>query len=95
MPWHRTVKENHLREIFGTYGEVQSVEIEKDRRVGLPMGFAYVKFARAEDAEDAAAYMNGGQIDGMVVTVSFVLVSKKRRESPGNFIAIINFLLVS
>lgn len=73
-----------MREIFSCYGEVKSVEVPMDKRVGLSLGFAYVKFEKSQEAEEAAAYMDGGQIDGVKVKVAFVLVPKKRRESPGN-----------
>lgn len=68
----RNIVENHIKEIFGTYGEVLSVEM-------LPAAAAYVGFKNAESAEEAMTHLDGGQIDGAVIQVSFVLVSKKRQ----------------
>jgi RNA recognition motif-containing protein len=68
----RNVTEAHVREIFETYGPLVSVELAIDKAVNIPLGFAYVEYERVEDAEKAKKYMNGGQIDGNVVTVQFL-----------------------
>jgi RNA recognition motif-containing protein len=39
-----------------------------DRAVGLSRGFAYVEFETSEEAENARASMDGGQLDGNVIT---------------------------
>lgn len=39
-------------------------------------------FAQEKDAEQALFYLDGGQIDGNVIKVSFVLVNAPRRHSP-------------
>eukprot|EP01041_Mallomonas_annulata_P004571 gene4570-9086_t len=75
----RNVKEEHLQEIFSTYGPVDLVI---DKRVGLSKGNAYVEFEKAKDAEDAMLHMDGGQLDGHILKVSYILVNKRRRESP-------------
>ena len=78
----RTVLPAHLREIFGCYGEVTSVEVPADRRVGLPKGYAYVTFRHAKDADTAMECMNGGQVDGADIKVAHVLLGglSMRRE---------------
>lgn len=45
------------------YGRVQM-----DRAVGLSRGFAYVEFHTAEEAEAARTSLDGGQLDGNVIT---------------------------
>ena len=39
-----------------------------DRVVGLPRGFAYVEYETRADAERAKLHMDGGQLDGNVIT---------------------------
>ena len=39
-----------------------------DRMVGLPRGFAYVEYETRADAERAKLHMDGGQLDGNVIT---------------------------
>lgn len=60
----RNVTEDHIREIFSTYGAVRFVELAMDLRVNLPRGYAHVEYESREDAEKAIEHMNGGQIDG-------------------------------
>lgn len=39
-----------------------------DRAVSLSRGFAYVEYDASADAEAAKANMDGGQLDGNVIT---------------------------
>ncbi len=52
----------------GNCGGVQSCELAMDRVVGLPRGFAYVEYETRADAERAKLHMDGGQLDGNVIT---------------------------
>ena len=81
----RNVKAGHLEEIFGHYGEVEKVDLEKDQRSGVPKGSATITFKNGKDAEQAVLHMDGGQLDGLVLKVSYVLIAsnKRRRESDG------------
>ena len=57
-----------------------------DKDVGLSKGEAFISYEKNRDAEQAVIYLNGGQIDGNILKVSFVLVDKtkkKRAPSPG------------
>lgn len=40
----RNVTEDHLNEIFSTYGKLKSVELAMDKAVNLPRGFAHVEY---------------------------------------------------
>jgi RNA recognition motif-containing protein len=68
------VSENHLQEIFGHYGSVKSIDIQIDRRTGVPRGGATITFSTEKDAQQALFYLDGGLIDGNKIKVSFVLV---------------------
>lgn len=63
----RNVTEDHIKEIFGHYGELKSVDLAIDKAVNLPKGFAHVEYVKHDDAEKAINFMNGAQIDGNVV----------------------------
>ena len=56
-----------------------------DRRNHLSKGQATISFVSEKDAEHAMFYLDGGQIDGNVIKVSFVLVEhdRKRTDSEG------------
>ena len=47
---------------------LQEVELAIDRSVGLSRGFAYVEYEKRADAEKAKDAMDGGQLDGVVLT---------------------------
>ena len=50
----------------------------------ISKGNAVIEFAVAEEAEAALQHLDGGQLDGQVMKVSYVLVSQRRRRaSPG------------
>ena len=66
-------------EIFSTYGTVKNVEMPFDRtHPHLSRGFAYVEFEKADDADKAIKYMDGGQVDGQEVSATPVLLPKPR-----------------
>ena len=69
------VREAHLKEIFSNYGEVNEVYIPIDDETQLKKNYAFIEFVKKENAEKAQLYMDGGQIDGKVV--SFEILDKK------------------
>lgn len=78
----RNVTNEHLLEIFSIYGPVATAEIEKDPRVGLSKGSAYVTFKKSKDMNQAMLHLDGAQLDGNVIKATFVLVANKRRREP-------------
>ena len=51
--------EDQVRELFGTFGEVQEVKIVMDRFTGRSRGFAFVRFDSADSAAKAKDALNG------------------------------------
>ena len=79
----RTVTKEHIREIFATYGVIKSVEMPNNRlHPANSIGYAYVEYAKAEDAERAINNLDGGQIDGQEVTASAVLARQLPNRGP-------------
>ena len=66
---YRNVCSAHLKEIFGSFGLLESIELDVDKRNGMSKGIAKVCFLSKKDAETAIIYMDGGQIDGSVVSI--------------------------
>ncbi len=64
----RNVLDGHLREIFSNFGELKSVELAMDKFLNLPRGFAHVEFNLPEDATKAQTHMDGGQLDGKILS---------------------------
>lgn len=76
----RNVSSNHLVEIFGAFGKVEKASVEFNKN-NMPKGSAILEFVSAEDAESAMRHLDGGQLDGQTIKVSYVLVRQKRRRA--------------
>ncbi len=62
--------EQKLREVFGAFGEVSSVNVVTNRDTGEPRGFAFVEMRNEPDAKAAIAAINGTLIDERIVNVN-------------------------
>ncbi|KAK2787808.1 hypothetical protein FQN53_004575 [Emmonsiellopsis sp. PD_33] len=78
----KNVNENHLREIFGTYGEIRSLELPMNPQFMTNRGTAYILYYEAADAEAAISHMHEAQLDGAVLNVSIVLPRRTFSRSP-------------
>lgn len=82
----KNVTEAHIREIFGTYGKIESIHMPLNRRFNINRGLCYIEYDSATDADKAIANMHEGQLDGNVLIVSPVLpkrsASYSRSPSP-------------
>ena len=64
------VSEDELRNLFGTYGQVDRVTILTDRDTGRSRGFGFVEMTSTEDGEKAIAALNGTQLAGRTLNVN-------------------------
>ena len=55
---------NHLREIFGNYGVVKRVKIQRRDSTMISQGIGFVEMSSQEEANLAMDYLDGSQIDG-------------------------------
>jgi len=63
------VTEDELREAFEAFGQVESVNVVKDRFTGDPRGFGFVEMPSDEEGKAAIAEMNGKDLKGRVINV--------------------------
>lgn len=70
--------EEQIRELFSTYGDVQSVDMINDRDTGRFRGFCFVAMDNSE-ADAAAAALNGYSFGGRPLKVN---EAKPREERP-------------
>merc|ERR1719204_1305128 len=73
---YRTRKEE-LSRVFDRFGEVADVYIPSDRN-GEPRGFAFVRFYKQRDAEDAKS-MDGRMVDGRRIGVQTAKSGKGKK----------------
>jgi RNA recognition motif-containing protein len=62
-------REESLRDLFGSYGSVQSVHLAKDRETGRFRGFAFVEMSSAEEAANAVKGLDGKEVDNRQLRV--------------------------
>ena len=70
-----------LSELFGTVGEVLSVNLITDRMTGRSKGFAFVEMADHATALAAINQINGQEVDGRPVKVA---EARPKRDDRGN-----------
>ncbi len=75
LPYSAT--ENEVKELFGEFGDVESVNLITDRDTGRPRGFGFVEMA-AEDADAAIQALNGRDMGGRSLNIN---EARPRRDS--------------
>ena len=72
--------EQDLDAAFSAYGQVDRVQIVKDRDTGQSRGFAFVEMANNAEADKAMAALNGADMGGRTLTVN---EARPREPRPG------------
>ncbi len=80
MPF--TVTETELETAFASYGDIDNINLIKDRNTGHSRGFAFITFVKQHSAETALE-MNGREINGRKITVSMAKERGNRRFGRG------------
>ncbi|EPY53690.1 RNA-binding protein [Schizosaccharomyces cryophilus OY26] len=60
----RNVTREHIAEIFGVYGRINSIHMPLYRKSKTNMGFCYVTYSYPDQAANAVDKMNNGELDG-------------------------------
>ena len=68
LPFSAT--EDDVRQIFATYGQVESVALIKDKLTGKPRGFGFVEMPNATEAQAAIQALNGTDFNGRDMVVN-------------------------
>ena len=64
-----TATEDEVRDLFGEYGNVQSVKLISDRETGRPRGFGFVEMDD-EAADSAIEALNGQDLGGRTLRIN-------------------------
>ncbi|KAE8348830.1 hypothetical protein BDV28DRAFT_142607 [Aspergillus coremiiformis] len=78
----KNVTESHLREIFRSFGGIESLDLPMNKAFMTNRGTAYILYGDPADAEAAIAHMHEAQLDGAVLNVSIVLPRRAFSRSP-------------
>ncbi|XWS35177.1 hypothetical protein CRYUN_Cryun21dG0103500 [Craigia yunnanensis] len=71
-----------LKEAFSGFGDVTEARIITDRETGRSRGFGFVNFADDESASSALSAMDGQDLNGRNIRVSY---ATERPSGPGSF----------
>ncbi len=75
------VSELDIREEFGVFGAVKSVKIVADKETGVSKGYAFVEMANKAEADLAMEDINGQEIKGNQVKVSYARRKKRGKRN--------------
>ena len=73
--------ENELRSIFEAFGDISRLQLITDRDTGQSRGFAFVEMPNDDEAANAIAALNGGDVGGRTLKVSEALPKAERTGS--------------
>lgn len=76
--------QDSLEKTFGEYGEVNSVNIIKDRVTGQAKGFAFVEMTRDGEADRAIHELDGTKMDEREIKVNAAKPMQPRGGSGGS-----------
>lgn len=62
--------ETELKDLFASYGQVESVKIITDRETGRSKGFGFVEMSSRSEGEKAIAELNGKEIGNRQIKVN-------------------------
>ena len=79
---HQTT-EDDLRQAFETFGQIESVNIIKDRFSGESRGFGFVAMPSKQEAQKAIEEMNGKDLMGRAISVNEARPRTERRGGGG------------
>lgn len=75
--------EDAVRQLFATYGAVDTVNVIMDRETGRARGFGFVEMPDGTAARAAIAGLQGTDLEGRTLNVSEAKPREPRRESRG------------
>ncbi|MEN8264235.1 MAG: RNA-binding protein [Nitrospirota bacterium] len=81
----RDVTEDELRQAFEEFGQVEKVNIIKDKYSGESKGFGFVEMPSKEEGQAAIDNLNGKELKGRTLTVNEARPRTDNRGGRGGF----------
>ncbi|XP_076355205.1 ELAV-like protein 4 isoform X8 [Tachypleus tridentatus] len=73
----QTMTQEEIRSLFSSIGEVESCKLIRDKVTGQSLGYGFVNYVRAEDAEKAINTLNGLRLQNKIIKVSYARPSSE------------------
>jgi RNA recognition motif-containing protein len=77
LPW--SINDNQLRDLFSSFGEVDSASVIMDKFSGRSKGFGFVEMANSDEADAAIKALNEKEVEGRNLRVN---EARPREERP-------------
>ena len=77
------LSDGELEDLFKSFGDVTSAKVITDRRSGRSKGYGFVEMANDNIAQEAVNGLNGTEVKGRQINVSFAREQTERREFRG------------
>ncbi|KAA3620366.1 MAG: RNA-binding protein [Calditrichaeota bacterium] len=77
--------EEDLKALFDEFGEIESVNVIKDRQTGQSKGFAFVEMPSNSDADKAIKALNGQDLKGRNLKINQAKPREKRPQRRPRF----------
>lgn len=73
----QTMSQDEIRSLFASIGELESCKLIRDKPTGQSLGYGFVNYKRAEDAEKAINTLNGLRLQNKTIKVSYARPSSE------------------
>ncbi len=73
-----TVTEDEIKQLFSEFGEIESLNLVKDRFSGQSKGFGFIDMPNNSEADKAIKALNKTMLNGREIKVNQVEQRKKR-----------------
>lgn len=83
----QTMSEEDIRNLFQTVGAVQSCKLIRDKITQVSLGYAFVNYHKAEDAEKAIQSLNGLPLQSKTIKVSYARPSSTAIRNANLYVA--------
>ena len=77
------LSDGELEDLFKSFGDVTSAKVITDRRSGRSKGYGFIEMANDNIAQEAVNGLNGADVKGRQINVSFAREQTERREFSG------------
>ncbi|XP_068089900.1 ELAV-like protein 1 isoform X2 [Hyperolius riggenbachi] len=83
----QNMTQDELRSLFSSIGEVESAKLIRDKVAGHSLGYGFVNYLNAKDAERAINTLNGLRLQSKTIKVSFARPSSENIKDANLYIS--------
>ena len=93
----QTMTQEEIRSLFSSIGEVESCKLIRDKVTGQSLGYGFVNYQLADDANKAIQTLNGLRLQNKTIKVGngSLLPSSGKLPKFGNFLIVVQLIFSS